>query len=156
VVAVVVTTAVVVVVGACVELVGGTVASTVEAGAAGGELVVVEAGALRGVVGGVTPICGTRGPSVVGVADWGTGGGAVVAVVDTAGVAVVGVVVVSDDGTVVWMPAKEVSRWPRATSSNRALRQNSASVYTTTFSRYPFESPAHHRPARSRCLDHRP
>jgi hypothetical protein len=138
---VVVTAAVVVVDGACVVLVGATVTSTVEAGAAGGTVVAVEAGAGRGVVGGVTPTCGIRELSgTVVIAGWGSGGGAVVAVVGTADVTGVGVVVAASDGPVVRLPSTAPVRdgfpgWPRATSSTRALRQNNASAYTTTFSR---------------------
>jgi hypothetical protein len=137
----VVTAAVVVVDGACVVLVGATVDSTVEAGAAGGAVVAVEAGADRCVVGGVTPTCGIRELSgTVVVGGWGSVGGAVVAVVGTADVTGVGVVVTANDGPVVGLPSTAPVRegspgWPRPTSSNRAPRQNSASAYTTTFSR---------------------
>jgi hypothetical protein len=137
----VVTAAVVVVDGACVVLVGATVTSTVEAGAAGGAVVAVEAGAGRCVVGGVTPTCGILELSgTVVVAGWGSVDGAVVAVVATADVTGVGVVVTGNDGPVVGLPSTAPVRegcpgWPRPTSSRRAPRQNNASAYTTTFSR---------------------
>jgi hypothetical protein len=137
----VVTAAVVVVDGACVVLVGGTVTSTVETGAAGGSVVAVEAGAGRCVVGGVTPTWGMRELSAtVVVGDWESGAGAVVAVVGTADVTALGVVVTANDGPVVGRPLtapvrEGPARWPRATSSTRAPRQNNASAYTTTFNR---------------------